>query len=103
MAGGGAGPDLLDRHHQSEEPEQLLRHQSVAALPESDFEQYRFVAQSDFPRYFLNSAVVAIGTVVPTILLAFMAAYAIVRGNGRFLRVANVIFCRDWQFHCRPW
>ena len=60
--------------------------------PESDFEQYRFVAQSDFPRYFLNSAVVAIGTVVPTILLAFMAAYAIVRGNGRFLRVANVIF-----------
>jgi raffinose/stachyose/melibiose transport system permease protein len=50
------------------------------------------VAQSDFPRYFLNSAVVAIGTVVPTILLAFMAAYAIVRGNGRFLRVANVIF-----------
>jgi len=60
--------------------------------PESNFEQYRFVAQSDFPRYFLNSAVVAIGTVVPTILLAFMAAYAIVRGNGRFLRVANVIF-----------
>lgn len=60
--------------------------------PESNFEQYGFVARSGFPRYFLNSVVVAIGTVVPTILLAFMAAYAIVRGNGRFLRWANVIF-----------
>lgn len=60
--------------------------------PESNFEQYGFVARSGFPRYFLNSVVVAIGTVIPTILLAFMAAYAIVRGNGRFLRWANVIF-----------
>lgn len=59
---------------------------------ESNFEQYVFVAQSGFPRYFLNSVVVAAGTVVPTVLLAFMAAYAIVRGNGRFLRWANVIF-----------
>jgi len=59
---------------------------------ESNFEQYVFVAESGFPRYFLNSVVVAAGTVVPTVLLAFMAAYAIVRGNGRFLRWANVIF-----------
>jgi raffinose/stachyose/melibiose transport system permease protein len=60
--------------------------------PESNFEQYRFVARSDFPRYFLNSVIVTVGTVVPTVLLAFMAAYAIVRGSGRFLRVANTVF-----------
>lgn len=59
---------------------------------ESNFEQYAFVARSGFLRYFLNSVIVAVGTVVPTTLLAFMAAYAIVRGNGRFLRWTNVIF-----------
>jgi len=60
--------------------------------PESNFDQYKFVAESDFPRYFLNSVVVTVGTVVPTVLLAFMAAYAIVRGKGRFLRWANMLF-----------
>lgn len=60
--------------------------------PDSNFDQYTFVVASDFPRYFLNSVVVAVGTVVPTVLLAFMAAYAIVRGNGRFLRWANTLF-----------
>ena len=60
--------------------------------PESNFDQYKFVAESDFPRYFLNSVVVTLGTVVPTVLLAFMAAYAIVRGKGRFLRWANMLF-----------
>jgi raffinose/stachyose/melibiose transport system permease protein len=59
---------------------------------ESDFDQYAFVLQSDFPRYFLNSVIVAVGTVVPAVLLGFMAAYAIVRGRGRFLRVANMLF-----------
>jgi raffinose/stachyose/melibiose transport system permease protein len=59
---------------------------------ESNFDQYKFVAESDFPRYFLNSVIVAVGTVVPTVLLAFMAAYALVRGNGRFLRLANMLF-----------
>jgi raffinose/stachyose/melibiose transport system permease protein len=60
--------------------------------PDSNLDQYRFVARSDFPRYFLNSVIVTVGTVVPTVLLAFMAAYAIVRGSGRFLRVANTVF-----------
>jgi raffinose/stachyose/melibiose transport system permease protein len=60
--------------------------------PESNFDQYKFVAESDFPRYFLNSVVVTVGTVVPTVLLAFMAAYAIVRGKGRFLHWANMLF-----------
>jgi raffinose/stachyose/melibiose transport system permease protein len=58
----------------------------------SNFDQYKFVVESDFPRYFLNSVVVTVGTVVPTVLLAFMAAYAIVRGKGRFLRWANMLF-----------
>ena len=31
-------------------------------------------------RYFLNSVVVTVGTTVPTVVLALMAAYAIVRG-----------------------
>jgi raffinose/stachyose/melibiose transport system permease protein len=60
--------------------------------PESNLEQYRFVGETDFPRYFLNSVIVTAGTVVPTVLLAFMAAYAIVRGSGRFLRLANMVF-----------
>jgi raffinose/stachyose/melibiose transport system permease protein len=59
---------------------------------ESNFDQYKFVVESDFPRYFLNSVVVTVGTVVPTVLLAFTAAYAIVRGKGRFLRWANMLF-----------
>ena len=59
---------------------------------QSNFDQYAFVVKSDFPRYFLNSVIVTVGTVVPTVLLAFMAAYAIVRGNGRFLRWANMLF-----------
>lgn len=60
--------------------------------PESNLDQYGFVLESDFPRYFLNSVIVTVGTVVPTVLLAFMAAYAIVRGDGRFLRWANMVF-----------
>jgi raffinose/stachyose/melibiose transport system permease protein len=57
------------------------------------FDAYRLVIQSDFIRYFLNSAVVAVGAVIPAVLFAFMAAFAIIRGGqGRFLRVANTLF-----------
>ena len=60
---------------------------------EPTLDNYRMVLESDFPRYFLNSAVVAAGTVVPAVLVSFMAAYAIVRGGRNpFLRGVNGLF-----------
>jgi raffinose/stachyose/melibiose transport system permease protein len=56
-------------------------------------ENYRLVIASDFARYFLNSVIVTLGAVVPAVLIAFMAAFAIVRaGNGWFLRSVNSLF-----------
>jgi raffinose/stachyose/melibiose transport system permease protein len=56
-------------------------------------ENYRLVIQSDFPRYFVNSVLVTIGAVVPAIALAFMAAYAIVRGTGKIVLTGiNALF-----------
>jgi len=43
-------------------------------------DNYRLVIENDFVRYFINSVAVAVGTTVPTVVLALMAAYAIVRG-----------------------
>ncbi len=53
---------------------------------------YRMVLDNDFARYFLNSVVVALGTLVPAVLVSFMAAYAIVRGSGRLLSGVNGLF-----------
>jgi len=57
-------------------------------------ENYRMVIQSDFIRYFLNSAIVVLGAVLPAVLVSFMAAYAIVRAgrSSRFLRSVNALF-----------
>jgi raffinose/stachyose/melibiose transport system permease protein len=56
-------------------------------------ENYRMVLHSDFPQYFLNSLIVTVGAVVPAVLSAFMASYAIVRDNHRlFLRGVNALF-----------
>jgi raffinose/stachyose/melibiose transport system permease protein len=56
-------------------------------------ENYQFVIQSHFIRYFFNSLVVTVGAVVPAVLISFMAAFAIVRGGGgRFLRLTNSLF-----------
>ncbi len=56
-------------------------------------DNYRLVIENDFVRYFVNSAVVTLGTVVPAVLISFMAAFAIVRGgDGRFLRFCNGLF-----------
>ncbi len=56
-------------------------------------DNYKLVIQSDFPRYFLNSVIVTVGAVVPAVLVAFMAGYAIVRaGNRWFLRSVNWLF-----------
>jgi raffinose/stachyose/melibiose transport system permease protein len=53
---------------------------------------YQLVVTSSFPRYFLNSAIVTIGAVVPAVLFSFMAAFAIVRGRGRLLSSVNTLF-----------
>ncbi len=60
---------------------------------EWSLEAYKLVIESDFIRYFVNSAAVTVGAVVPAVLISFMAAFAIVRGgNGWFLRFSNSIF-----------
>lgn len=55
-------------------------------------DNYRLVIASSFPRYFLNSVIVTLGAVVPAVLFSFMAAFAIVRGRGRFLQSVNALF-----------
>jgi raffinose/stachyose/melibiose transport system permease protein len=56
------------------------------------FENYSLVLESDFAQYFANSLIVTVGSVLPTLLVSFMAAYAIVRGSGRFLSWTNRLF-----------
>ncbi|MGT2463057.1 carbohydrate ABC transporter permease [Sinomonas atrocyanea] len=56
------------------------------------FDNYALVLQSDFALYFANSLIVTVGAVVPTLLVSFMAAYAIVRGRGWFLNWTNRLF-----------
>ncbi|GAB7189573.1 carbohydrate ABC transporter permease [Kineococcus sp. NUM-3379] len=54
---------------------------------------YGRVLESDFLRYFLNSVIVTAASVIPAVLMSFMAAFAIVRGGGgRFLRSVNALF-----------
>jgi raffinose/stachyose/melibiose transport system permease protein len=63
--------------------------------PPSDptLENYRFVLESGFVTYFVNSVIMTVGAVVPAVVFSFMAAYAIVRGwQFRFLRFANGLF-----------
>jgi raffinose/stachyose/melibiose transport system permease protein len=55
-------------------------------------ENYKLVIQEHFIRYFFNSLVVTLGAVLPAVLVSFMAAYAIVRGRGRFLWATNALF-----------
>ncbi|MDT7575134.1 MAG: raffinose/stachyose/melibiose transport system permease protein [Pseudonocardiales bacterium] len=55
-------------------------------------DNYQLVIASSFPRYFLNSVIVALGADVPAVLFSFMAAFAIVRGGGRLLPSVNGLF-----------
>jgi raffinose/stachyose/melibiose transport system permease protein len=55
-------------------------------------DNYALVLHSGFARYFLNSVVVTVGSVLPAVLVSFMAAYAIARGHGWFLSLSNRIF-----------
>ncbi|GAB2615477.1 carbohydrate ABC transporter permease [Kribbella endophytica] len=68
--------------------------QNPFALPaDPTIANYQLVIKSDFPRYFVNSVLVTAGTIIPAVAIAFMAAYAIVRGAGsRFLAGVNGLF-----------
>ncbi|HEV2928457.1 MAG TPA: carbohydrate ABC transporter permease, partial [Propionibacteriaceae bacterium] len=61
---------------------------------EPTLDNYRFVIEANFIRYFINSAIVTLGAIVPAVLVSFMAAYAIVRAgdDGRLLRSVNSLF-----------
>ena len=53
---------------------------------------YKQVIEAGIGRYFLNSVVVTVGTVIPVVLFGFLASYAIVRGNSRLLRWSRGLF-----------
>jgi raffinose/stachyose/melibiose transport system permease protein len=53
---------------------------------------YRLVIENDFVRYFANSVIVTAGAVIPAVLVSFMAAYALVRGAGKYLGGVNRLF-----------
>jgi raffinose/stachyose/melibiose transport system permease protein len=60
---------------------------------EPTLDNYKLVIENHFIRYFVNSVIVALGAVVPAVLVSFMAAYAIVRGGDqRLLRSVNSLF-----------
>jgi raffinose/stachyose/melibiose transport system permease protein len=53
---------------------------------------YQQVIDAGIGLYFLNSVIVTIGTVIPVVLFGFLASYAIVRGDSRFLRLSRGLF-----------
>ena len=94
LAGRGPGPALLDRDHQLQGSQSDYYQQNAFAPPSNPtLDNYRLVLENDFVHYFVNSVVVAVGTTVPTVVLALMAAYAIVRGaHSRWLRRIHGLF-----------
>jgi raffinose/stachyose/melibiose transport system permease protein len=52
-------------------------------------DNYKMVVDSGFARYFLNSVIVTLGTIVPAVVISFMAAFAIVRGRSKFLAFSS--------------
>lgn len=66
---------------------------AFAPPPDPTLDNYRLVIQNDFLHYFVNSVVVAVGTTLPTVVLALMAAYAIVRGaHSKLLKRVQGLF-----------
>ena len=60
--------------------------------PSPTFANYKLVIESDFAQYFINSVIVTVGAIFPAVLISFMAAFAIVRGSGLFLKSVNGLF-----------
>jgi len=67
--------------------------QNPLALPNPPtLAAYQDVVAAGIGRYFLNSVIVTIGSVIPIVLFSFMASYAIVRGDSRLLRFSRTLF-----------
>lgn len=67
--------------------------QNPLALPNNPtLENYKMVLANDFGRYFANSVIITVGATVPAVAFSFMAAFAIVRGRGKFLKGVNAVF-----------
>lgn len=64
----------------------------LAPPTEPTLANYQTVLEADFVQYFINSVIVTVGSVVPAVLVSFMAAYAVVRGKGRLLAWTNTLF-----------
>ncbi|RYZ32357.1 MAG: carbohydrate ABC transporter permease [Propionibacteriaceae bacterium] len=63
----------------------------LAPPTEPTLTNYALVVESDFPRYFVNSVIVTVGSIVPAVLISFLAAFAIVRGRGWVLKGINTL------------
>ena len=59
---------------------------------DSNLDQYALVLQSDFFLYLANSVIITVVSVVVTVLVCVMAAYAIVRSNTWFIRATFGLF-----------
>jgi hypothetical protein len=70
-------------------------------VPPTDptMENYQLVLE--FVGYFIKSVIVTVGAVAPAVLVSFMAAFAIVRGFGRFLGSVNSLFLMGSQSRSR--
>lgn len=64
----------------------------LAPPTEPTLDNFAFVLEQGFAQYFLNSLIVTLGTVLPALVVSFMAAYAVVRGSGRFITWTNTLF-----------
>ncbi|MEV4800502.1 carbohydrate ABC transporter permease [Nonomuraea sp. NPDC049421] len=63
------------------------------ALPDSvSLDNYALVLESGFGRYFLNSVIITVVSVVVTVAFSLMAAYGVVRGEGRLARTGFSVF-----------
>jgi len=60
--------------------------------PSPTLHNYQLVIESDFVQYFVNSVIVTAGSIIPAVLISFMAAFAIVRSSSRFLKSVNGLF-----------
>ncbi len=67
--------------------------QNPLALPNPPtLAAYKDVVEAGIGRYFLNSVIVTIGSVIPIVIFSFLASYAIVRGDSRLLRFSRTLF-----------
>lgn len=63
------------------------------SLPtEFTLQPFRDVLENDFPRYFLNSTIVTLVSVVLIVLVSLLASYVIVRSRSRLARFSHKLF-----------